>query len=154
MSFLLVIDKCYILLYTVIQIPLIRGERMKIIISNNSYTPIFEQIKNTIINQILSDELTEEEPLPSIRTLAQDLRISVMTVKKAYDELEREGYIITKQGKGSFVAPKNTELTREQKQKEIEEHITQIVDISKQYNISKEEILETFDYIYRSEDNE
>lgn len=154
MSFLLAIDKCYILLYTVIQIPLIRGERMKIIISNNSYTPIFEQIKNTIINQILSDELTEEEPLPSIRTLAQDLRISVMTVKKAYDELEREGYIITKQGKGSFVAPKNTELTREQKQKEIEEHITQIVDISKQYNISKEEILETFDYIYRSEDNE
>lgn len=127
---------------------------MKIIISNNSYTPIFEQIKNTIINQILSDELTEEEPLPSIRTLAQDLRISVMTVKKAYDELEREGYIITKQGKGSFVAPKNTELTREQKQKEIEEHITQIVDISKQYNIPKEEILETFDYIYRSEDNE
>ena len=154
MSFLLTIDKCYILLYTVIQIPLIRGERMKIIISNNSYTPIFEQIKNTIINQILSDELTEEEPLPSIRTLAQDLRISVMTVKKAYDELEREGYIITKQGKGSFVAPKNTELTREQKQKEIEEHITQIVDISKQYNIPKEEILETFDYIYRSEDNE
>ena len=154
MSFLLTIDKCYILLYTVIQIPLIRGERVKIIISNNSYTPIFEQIKNTIINQILSDELTEEEPLPSIRTLAQDLRISVMTVKKAYDELEREGYIITKQGKGSFVAPKNTELTREQKQKEIEEHITQIVDISKQYNISKEEILETFDYIYRSEDNE
>lgn len=154
MSFLLAIDKCYILLYTVIQIRLIRGERMKIIISNNSYTPIFEQIKNTIINQILSDELTEEEPLPSIRTLAQDLRISVMTVKKAYDELEREGYIITKQGKGSFVAPKNTELTREQKQKEIEEHITQIVDISKQYNISKEEILETFDYIYRSEDNE
>ena len=127
---------------------------MKIIISNNSYTPIFEQIKNTIINQILSDELTEEEPLPSIRTLAQDLRISVMTVKKAYDELEREGYIITKQGKGSFVAPKNTELTREQKQKEIEEHITQIVDISKQYNIPKEEILEIFDYIYRSEDNE
>ena len=154
MSFLLTIDKCYILLYTVIQIPLIRGERVKIIISNNSYTPIFEQIKNTIINQILSDELTEEEPLPSIRTLAQDLRISVMTVKKAYDELEREGYIITKQGKGSFVAPKNTELTREQKQKEIEEHITQIVDISKQYNIPKEEILETFDYIYRSEDNE
>lgn len=154
MSFLLAIDKCYVLLYTVIQIRLIRGERMKIIISNNSYTPIFEQIKNTIINQILSDELTEEEPLPSIRTLAQDLRISVMTVKKAYDELEREGYIITKQGKGSFVAPKNTELTREQKQKEIEEHITQIVDISKQYNIPKEEILETFDYIYRSEDNE
>lgn len=127
---------------------------MKIIISNNSYTPIFEQIKNTIINQILSDELTEDEPLPSIRLLAQDLRISVMTVKKAYDELENEGYIITKQGKGSFVAPKNTELSKEQKQKEIEDYILKIVDISKKYNISKDEIIETFDYIYRSEEDE
>ncbi|HIR48391.1 MAG TPA: GntR family transcriptional regulator [Candidatus Faecimonas gallistercoris] len=127
---------------------------MKIIISNNSYTPIFEQIKNTIINQILSDELTEDEPLPSIRSLAQDLRISVMTVKKAYDELENEGYIITKQGKGSFVAPKNTELSKEQKQKEIEDYILKIVDISKKYNISKDEIIETFDYIYRSEEDE
>lgn len=127
---------------------------MKIIISNNSYTPIFEQIKNTIIDQILSDELTEDEPLPSIRSLAQDLRISVMTVKKAYDELEREGYIITKQGKGSFVAPKNTELSKEQKQKEIEDYILKIVDISKKYNISKDEIIETFDYIYRSEEDE
>ena len=127
---------------------------MKIIISNKSYTPIFEQIKNTIINQILSDELTEDEPLPSIRSLAQDLRISVMTVKKAYDELENEGYIITKQGKGSFVAPKNTELSKEQKQKEIEDYILKIVDISKKYNISKDEIIETFDYIYRSEEDE
>ena len=125
---------------------------MKIIISNNSYTPIFEQVKNAIITQILSDELTEDEPLPSIRSLAQDLRISVMTVKKAYDELESEGYIITKQGKGSFVAPKNTELSKEQKQQEIEEYISKIVDISKNYNISKEEILETFDYMYRSEE--
>lgn len=125
---------------------------MKIIISNNSYTPIFEQVKNAIITQILSDELTEDEPLPSIRSLAQDLRISVMTVKKAYDELESEGYIITKQGKGSFIAPKNTELSKEQKQKEIEEYISKIVDISKNYNISKEEILETFDYMYRSEE--
>ena len=127
-------------------------EKVKIIISNNSYTPIFEQVKNAIITQILSDELTEDEPLPSIRSLAQDLRISVMTVKKAYDELESEGYIITKQGKGSFVAPKNTELSKEQKQKEIEEYISKIVDISKNYNISKEEILETFDYMYRSEE--
>ena len=77
---------------------------MKIIISNHSYTPIFEQIKNALINQIISGELEENEMLPSIRSLAQDLRISVMTVKKAYDELEQEGYIQTKQGKGSFVA--------------------------------------------------
>ena len=125
---------------------------MKIIISNNSYIPIFEQIKNAIINSIVFDELSEDEPLPSIRTLAQDLRISVMTVKKAYDELEKEGYIITRQGKGSFVAPKNLELAKEQKQKEIEEYISKIVDISKRYNIDKKEILEIFDYMYRSEE--
>ncbi len=128
------------------------GGLVKIIISNNSYIPIFEQIKNAIINSIVSDELSEDEPLPSIRTLAQDLRISVMTVKKAYDELEKEGYIITRQGKGSFVAPKNLELAKEQKQKEIEEYISKIVDISKRYNIDKKEILEIFDYMYRSEE--
>lgn len=122
---------------------------MKIIISNNSYTPIFEQIKNAIIKQIISDELTEDEPLPSIRSLAEDLRISVMTVKKAYDELENEGYIITKQGKGSFVAPKNIELTKELKQKEIEDYLYKITEISKKYDIPIEEIIETFNYIYR-----
>ena len=67
---------------------------MKIIISNSSSVPIYEQIKKTIINQILTNELKEDEMLPSIRTLAQDIRISVMTIKKAYDELEKEGYII------------------------------------------------------------
>ena len=121
---------------------------MKIIISNNSYTPIFEQVKNAIIKEIVSDELSTSEPLPSIRSLAEDLRISVMTVKKAYDELEKEGYIITKQGKGSYVAPKNIELTKELKQKEIEDYLCKITEISKEYDISKEEIIETFNYIY------
>ena len=121
---------------------------MKIIISNNSYTPIFEQVKNAIIKEIVSDELSTSEPLPSIRSLAEDLRISVMTVRKAYDELEKEGYIITKQGKGSYVAPKNIELTKELKQKEIEDYLYKITEISKEYDISKEEIIETFNYIY------
>ena len=71
-----------------------------------------------------------------------------MTVKKAYDELEKEGYIITKQGKGSYVAPKNIELTKELKQKEIEDYLYKITEISKEYDISKEEIIETFNYIY------
>jgi len=93
---------------------------MRILISNSSSVPIYEQIKNTIINQIISGELEENEALPSIRTLAKDIRISVMTIKKAYDELEREGYIITTHGKGSFVAPKNLELMKEQKLKEME----------------------------------
>jgi GntR family transcriptional regulator len=118
------------------------------IISNNSYTPIFEQIKNAIINQIVSNELAENEALPSIRELAKNLKISVMTVKKAYDELEKEGYILTRQGKGSFVAPKNLELQKEQKQKEIEEYIAKIVDISKSYEIDKKEVLEIFEFMY------
>ena len=84
---------------------------MKMIISNSSSVPIYEQIKKSIIDQIMNDELLEDEAIPSIRTLAQDIKISVMTIKKAYDELEAEGYIITKQGKGSFVAPKNTNTT-------------------------------------------
>jgi GntR family transcriptional regulator len=121
------------------------------IISNNSYTPIFEQIKNAIINQIVSNELAENEALPSIRELAKNLKISVMTVKKAYDELEKEGYILTRQGKGSFVAPKNLELQKEQKQKEIEEYIAKIVDISKNYEIDKKEVLEIFEFMYGEE---
>ncbi len=125
---------------------------MKILISNKNYVPIFEQIKNSIIDQIISGELCEDEVIPSIRSLAQDLRISVMTVKKAYDELENEGYIITRQGKGSFVAPKNVFLSKELHQKEIESYISKIVDISKKYDISKEEILSIFDYIYGSDE--
>ena len=125
---------------------------MKILISNKNYVPIFEQIKNSIIDQIISGELCEDEVIPSIRSLAQDLRISVMTVKKAYDELENEGYIITRQGKGSFVAPKNVILSKELHQKEIESYISKIVDISKKYDISKEEILSIFDYIYGSDE--
>ncbi len=121
---------------------------MKIIISNNSYTPIFEQVKNGITEQILSGTLAENEPLPSIRSLAQDLRISVMTVKKAYDQLEQEGYIVTKQGKGSFVAPQNMELVKEEMQKEIEKHILQIIELAKSCDLKKEEIVEIFEFMY------
>ncbi len=125
---------------------------MKILISNSSSVPIYEQIKDTIINQIISGELEENEALPSIRTLAKDIRISVMTIKKAYDELEREGYIITVHGKGSFVAPKNLELMKEQKLKEMESYIEKIVEISKKYRIEKLEIEELLDLFYRSEE--
>lgn len=127
---------------------------MKIIISNSSSVPIYEQIKKAIISQIIDGELESDEPLPSIRNLAKDISISVMTIKKAYDELESEGYIRTIQGKGSFVSPKNLELAREQKQKEIEEYMFRIIEIAKCYSISKEEIMDLFEYIYRSEDDE
>ena len=125
---------------------------MKIIISNSSSVPIYEQIKNTIINQIMNDELKEDEALPSIRNLAQDIKISVMTIKKAYDELEQEGYIISRQGKGTFVAPKNVCLAKEQAQKEIEEHITKIIDIADKFKIKKDEIIDLFELFYGSDD--
>ena len=127
---------------------------MKIIISNNSSVPIYEQIKNTIKNQILSGELESDTMLPSRRALAQDIRISVMTIKKAYDELEAEGYIVTRQGKGSFVTPTNLEFKKEQKQREIEEYITKIIEIADQYQITKKEILELFNFLYERDENE
>lgn len=125
---------------------------MKIIISNSSPIPIYEQIKNTIINQILTGELKEGSPLPSIRTLASDIKISIMTIKKAYDELEKEGYIISRQGKGSFVTAYNTKLIREQKQKKIEEYVVKIIEIANTFDISREEIIDLFNYIYGSDE--
>lgn len=127
---------------------------MRIIISNSCDVPIYEQIKQAIINQILTGELEENESLPSIRNLAKDIRISVMTVKKAYDELEQEGYIITRQGKGSFVSFKNLEFIKEEKQRQIEEHIFKIIEIANQCDITKSEIIDLFEYIYGSENNE
>lgn len=124
---------------------------MNIIISNNSSTPIYEQIKTAIKQAIFSNELKEEDILPSVRSMANDLKISFLTVKKAYDELEQEGFIKTVQGKGSFVAPKNLELMKEEKLKEIQEHIEKIYDISKISNISEEEIKELFKMIFEGD---
>lgn len=121
---------------------------MKIIISNSSSVPIYEQIKNEIINQIINNDLQETEMLPSIRSLARDIKISVMTIKKAYDELETEGYLISKQGKGTFVAPKNTELVREQAKKDIEQHLLKVIEISANLKINKKDILDLFKYLW------
>lgn len=124
---------------------------MKMIISNSSSVPIYEQIKQSIINQILDGELNEDELLPSIRVLAQEIKISVMTIKKAYDELEKEGYLKSIQGKGTFVAPKNTELAKEQAQKEIEKYIEKIVSISNKFEIDENDIIEIFKMIYKED---
>ena len=121
---------------------------MKMIISNSSSVPIYEQIKKTIINQILEWELNEDELLPSIRVLAQDIKISAMTIKKAYDELEKEGYLKSIQGKGTFVAPKNTEIAKEQAQKDIEDYIEKIVAISNRFEIDENDVIEMFKLIY------
>lgn len=121
---------------------------MKMIISNSSSVPIYEQIKKSIVNQILDGELKEDELLPSIRALAGDIKISAMTIKKAYDELEKEGYLKSIQGKGTFVAPKNTELAKEQAQKDIEKYIEKIVAISNRFEIDKKDVIEMFKIIY------
>ena len=122
------------------------------IISNSSSVPIYEQIKNAIITAIMNGELNEDESIPSIRSLAQDIRISVMTIKKAYDELEEEGYIITRQGKGSFVAPKNTELVKEKARKDIEDYMLKIIMIANKFNIKDEDVLDLFKFLMESDE--
>lgn len=124
---------------------------MNFIISNNSDIPIYQQIKKEIIDSISGNILKENDMLPSIRNLAKDLRISVLTVKKAYDELEHEAYIKTVQGKGTFVSPRNKEILREKQISIIENHIEQIISIANMSDISKNEVIELFNYLYEEE---
>ena len=115
---------------------------MNIFIYNKSGAPIYDQIYSQIKNQIISGDLKEDEALPSIRNLAKDLRISVVTTKRAYDELEREGFIYTIAAKGCFVAPKNVELLREENLKKIEEYMQKINQLAASCNLSKEDLIE------------
>lgn len=117
---------------------------MNIFIDNKSGKPIYEQIYSQIKMQIINSTLSQDEPLPSIRNLAKDLRISVITTKRAYDELEREGFIYTIAGKGCFVAQKNTELLREENLKKIESHIDEIIRLSASCNLTKQDIIDMF----------
>ena len=117
---------------------------MKIYIDNKSGAPIYDQIYSQIKNQIISGELHEDEALPSIRNLAKDLRISGITTKRAYDELEKEGFIYTLPAKGCFVAPKNLDLIREENLKAIETHMQKIIQLATLCNLSKEELVEMF----------
>lgn len=124
---------------------------MNILIDNKSGEPIYNQIYSQIRSQIISGALKENELLPSIRGLAKDLRISFLTTKHAYDELEKEGFIYTVQGKGCYVAPKNVELIREENLKKIEEHVEQIAQLAAYGNITKAEILEIINFSLEDE---
>lgn len=117
---------------------------LHIFIDNKSGIPIYDQIFSQIKNQIISGSVAEDEPLPSIRNLAKELRISVVTTKRAYDELEREGFIYTIPAKGCFVAPKNVELLREQNMRKMEEHMQEIMKLAASCNLSNEEVLDMF----------
>lgn len=124
---------------------------MNIIISNSSEVPIYEQIKNQIRNMIIDGRLKSGVGLPGMRTLAKDLKVSVITTKRAYNELEKEGYIITNQGKGSFVANMNREFLKEEQLKLIEEKLQSAVELASPVNISLDELKEILEILYRGE---
>ena len=125
---------------------------MNIIISNTSNLPIYQQIVTQIKAEIMAKHIAEGELLPSIRALARELRISVITTKKAYEELEKEGFIVSAAGKGSYVAPQNTEMMRESKLKQVEEHLTEAVNTAKMFGISREEVEQVLHLLYEEEE--
>ena len=125
--------------------------KMNIIISNSSDKPIYEQITNQIKGLVMSGELKEGDALPSMRTLAKELRISVITTKRAYEDLERDGFISTVVGKGSFVKAADTRLVREERLKQIEELLSQAISLARQSAIRREEIEEMIEIIYQEE---
>lgn len=127
---------------------------MDIIIRNANNQPIYEQIYGQIKSLIISGKLEEGTLLPSIRTLAKDLRISVITTKRAYDELEKDGYIYSVAGKGSYVAEKNTELLREAHLKEMEAHIRALLQLAPSCNLQTKDIIEMVNVIAMEESNE
>ena len=125
---------------------------MDIIISNASGKPIYEQITEQIKEQIMSGELNEGDPLPSMRALAQQLRISIITTKRAYEELEREGFIESFTGKGSFVAARNKELFREENLRQIEQSLTLAVEKAKLCGVSYEELSEILKMLFEGDE--
>lgn len=124
---------------------------MDIIISNSSDKPIYEQISAQIKNMIISGSLPEGYALPSMRLLAKELRISVITTKRAYTDLERDGFIETVKGKGSFVAGKNMEIIKEEQLRLAEEHLQKAVDLAKISGIRYEELEDILKLLYKGE---
>ena len=121
---------------------------MEIIISNTGGRPIYEQITSQIKSKIMSGELREGDALPSMRLLAKELRISVITTKRAYEDLERDGFIVTVVGKGSFVAAQNAELVREEHLRAAEEHLQAAVSLARAGGIEKKVLEEMLDVLY------
>lgn len=120
---------------------------MKIIINSSSMVPIYEQIVDQVKAQIISGELKEDDNLPSVRTLSKELRISALTVKKAYDSLEQEGFTVTIHGKGTYVAAANKEMMMEEYRREAEEELTEVIRKAKRYGLPEEDIREMLELI-------
>ncbi len=124
---------------------------MNIIISNSSMEPIYEQIIRQMKTMIIEKKLSGGTMLPSVRSLSKDLQISALTVKKAYDQLEAQGFIITVHGKGSFVAENNQNIVQEAQQKEVEELLETAIKAARGYGMAKEEIQTLFEMILEEE---
>lgn len=127
---------------------------MQILIRNSAGTPIYEQICTQIRDQIIAGALSPGTSLPSIRSLAKDLRISVITTKRAYDELESDGFVYTVAGKGIFVAEQNMELIRENRLREIEGHLNTAAELAASCRVSAQELLEMLRIILEEESSD
>lgn len=124
---------------------------MKILISNQSTRPLYEQIKDQLKDAILQGVLHEGEALPSIRAFATDLKVSVLTIRRVYDELEQEGFVTSQIGKGTFVASGNVELLRDARRRRVEEKMAAMIADAKSLGISKDELTAMMDILYEEE---
>ncbi|GAB6087556.1 GntR family transcriptional regulator [Alkaliphilus crotonatoxidans] len=124
---------------------------MKILISNSSDKPLYQQIKEQIIDTILKGELAEGDSLPSIRSFANDIKVSVLTIRRVYDELEQEGFTTSQVGIGTFVSTGNVELLRESKRHMVEKKMQELIDTAKTLNITKEELNAMMDILYEED---
>lgn len=124
---------------------------MHIILNNSSMIPIYEQIVDQVKNQIIAGEISENEALPSVRTLSAELKISALTVKKAYDRLEEEGFVVTVHGKGTFVAATDKELAVEARRKAVEDDFTSAIEKAKNVGMTADEIREIVEIILEDE---
>jgi GntR family transcriptional regulator len=130
----------------------LRGDALNVIISNVSALPIYEQIKEQIKTQIMAGELAEDEMLPSLRQLARDLQISVLTTTRAYNELEEEGFITSRQGKGFYVMPSSSNLIREQLIKEVELNLGKALAAARRASLSEDEVVDLLRLLLKEED--
>lgn len=124
---------------------------MHILISNTSDKPLYQQIKEQIKDAILREELTEGELLPSIRSFANDLKVSVLTIRRVYEELEKEGFVVSQTGIGTFVSAGNGELLRDSRRRLVEQKMQDMIETARSLGITKEELNEMMDILYEEE---
>ena len=124
---------------------------MKILISNTSDAPLYQQIKEQIIDAILKGELAEGDPLPPIRALANDLKVSVLTIRRVYDDLEKEGFVNSQVGIGTFVSTSNVELLRDSKRRLVEQKMLEMIQTAKSLGITQQELNDMMNILFKEE---